>query len=52
MCFPVAEQASEQGVIWLGESVFRAGRQGIDGAVAALGKIYDGRSEFGAERVV
>lgn len=39
MHFPVAERACEHEAVWLDESVFRADRQGVDDAVAALRKI-------------
>ena len=39
MHFPVAERACEHEAVWLDESVFRAGVQGVDDAVAALQKI-------------
>lgn len=39
MHFPQAERACEREAIWLDESVFRAGRQGIDDAIAALIKV-------------
>lgn len=41
--FPEAERACQREAVWLDESVFRAGRQGVDDAVAALRKIYDQR---------
>ncbi|MEL7067185.1 MAG: DegT/DnrJ/EryC1/StrS family aminotransferase [Cyanobacteria bacterium J06581_3] len=41
---PVAEQASEQAAIWLEESVFRAGEQGVDDAIAALKKVQENAS--------
>jgi dTDP-4-amino-4,6-dideoxygalactose transaminase len=41
MQFPEAERACQQEAVWLDESIFRAGRQGSDDAVAALRKIYD-----------
>ena len=47
--FPVAERACEREAVWLDESVFRAGRQGVDDAVAALRKIYDQRDELAAK---
>jgi dTDP-4-amino-4,6-dideoxygalactose transaminase len=50
MQFPEAERACEREAVWLDESVFRAGRQGVDDAVAALHKIYDKRREL-AEKV-
>jgi hypothetical protein len=48
MHFPEAERACEREAVWLDESVFRAGRQGVDDAVAALLKIYAGRKELAA----
>jgi hypothetical protein len=50
MHFPVAEQAWRDEAIWLDESVFRAGRLGVEDAVAALRKISDHRSEL-ADRI-
>lgn len=46
MQFPEAERACEREAVWLDESVFRAGRQGVDDAVAALRKIYGQRDEL------
>jgi dTDP-4-amino-4,6-dideoxygalactose transaminase len=48
MHFPEAERACEREAVWLDESVFRAGRQGIDDVVAALLKIHDNRAELAA----
>ena len=45
---PEAERACEREAVWLDESVFRAGRRGVDDAVAALAKIYDRRRELAA----
>ena len=39
MHFPQATRACEHEAVWLDEAVFRAGRQGVDDAVAALKKI-------------
>jgi hypothetical protein len=39
MSFPEAERACEHEAVWLDEAIFRAGRQGVDDAVAALKKI-------------
>jgi dTDP-4-amino-4,6-dideoxygalactose transaminase len=39
MSFPEAERACEHEAVWLDESVFRAGQQGVDDAVAAIAKI-------------
>ena len=49
MQFPVAEQGCEREAVWLDESVFRAGREGVDDAVAALHKIHDHRAELAAK---
>ena len=46
MNFPVAERACEHEAVWLDESVFRAGRQGVDDAVAALRKIQAHTAEL------
>jgi dTDP-4-amino-4,6-dideoxygalactose transaminase len=46
MHFPVAEQACGHEAVWLDESVFRAGRQGVDDAVAALRKIQKNAGEL------
>jgi dTDP-4-amino-4,6-dideoxygalactose transaminase len=48
MDFPEAERACEHEAVWLDESVFRAGRQGIDDAVAALQKIQAYAAELAA----
>jgi dTDP-4-amino-4,6-dideoxygalactose transaminase len=49
MHFPEAERACEQEAVWLDESVFRAGRQGVDDTAAALRKIYENRTELAAK---
>lgn len=49
MQFPEAERACEREAVWLDESVFRAGRQGVDDAVAALRKIYEQGDELAAK---
>jgi dTDP-4-amino-4,6-dideoxygalactose transaminase len=46
MSFPVAERACEHEAVWLDESVFRAGRQGVEDAVAALKKIQKNAGEL------
>jgi predicted metal-dependent HD superfamily phosphohydrolase len=45
---PEAENAAEREAVWFGENVFRAGRQGVDDAVAAMQKVYDNRAELAA----
>ncbi len=39
MRLPCVERASGQEAVWLGESLFRAGRQGVDDVVNALKKV-------------
>jgi dTDP-4-amino-4,6-dideoxygalactose transaminase len=39
MCFPAAERVCEHEAVWLDEAVFRAGRAGVDDAVAAVAKV-------------
>ncbi len=51
MSFPEAESASEAEAIWLEESVFRAGKQGIDDVVRALKKIQASAPLLKAARV-
>lgn len=36
---PVTERISGETGLWLGEAIFRAGKQGVDDVVAALGKV-------------
>jgi hypothetical protein len=43
---PEAERASQREAVWLGESTFRAGRQGIDDAVAAIRKVQANTAEL------
>ena len=46
MSFPESERACEREAVWLDESVFRAGRKGVDDAVAALKKIQENGAEL------
>jgi len=39
MSFPIAEHAGEEEAIWLDESIFRAGQNGVDDVIRALKKI-------------
>lgn len=48
MSFPVAERACEHEAVWLDEAIFRAGRQGVEDAVAALLKIQRNAGELAA----
>ena len=43
---PEAERACEHEAVWLDECVFRAGRQGVDDAVAAVAKLQSSREEL------
>ena len=40
MHLPEAERAAEREAVWLDESIFRAGRAGVDDAVTAMLKIH------------
>ena len=46
MTLPVATHAYEQEAVWLGEHIFRAGREGVDQAIAAIRKVYEHRAEL------
>ena len=48
MHLPEAERASEFEAVWLDEGVFRAGRNGVEDAVAAMQKVYENRAEVAA----
>jgi len=41
LSLPEAERAGERESVWLDESIFRAGRQGVDDFVSALRKVHD-----------
>ena len=41
MTMPVTERASQVESVWMGESIFRSGRQGVDDLVEALKKMAD-----------
>ena len=47
MSFPVTEKAAEETTVWMGESIFRAGRQGIDDLIAGVKKLVAHRGELG-----
>jgi dTDP-4-amino-4,6-dideoxygalactose transaminase len=46
MSFPVTEQAAEETTVWMGESLFRAGRRGIDDLVAGVQKLIENREQL------
>jgi len=46
MHLPAAERACEHEAVWLDECIFRAGRQGIDDAAAAIQKLQSHRAEL------
>lgn len=41
LSLPEAERAGDRESVWLGESVFRAGQQGVDDFIAALKKVQE-----------
>jgi dTDP-4-amino-4,6-dideoxygalactose transaminase len=46
MSFPVAEVASEEESVWMGEAIFRSGKQGIDDLVNGLEKLHEHRAKL------
>ncbi len=46
MHLPEAERAAEREAVWLEESIFRAGPQGVDDVVAAVRKIQTHAGEL------
>ena len=46
MSFPKAERACQQEAVWLDESIFRAGQQGIDDVVRAIAKLQAHAAEL------
>ncbi len=46
MSFPVAETAAEKEAVWMGEAIFRAGKQGIDDLVNGLRKLQQNRDKL------
>ena len=46
MDLPEAERACEHEAVWLDECIFRAGRQGVDDAVAAIAKVQANAAEL------
>jgi len=46
MSFPAAERASWLEAVWMGESIFRSGKKGVDDLIAGLNKIADNRTEL------
>ena len=52
MSFPEAERASREEAIWLDESVFRAGKQGIDDVVTAIAKIQSNTAALAVANTV
>lgn len=48
--FPGTQRLADHEAVWLGESTFRAGREGIDDVVAALRKVHAHAAELVAHR--
>jgi dTDP-4-amino-4,6-dideoxygalactose transaminase len=46
MSFPVAERASEVESVWMGEAIFRSGKQGINDLVSGLQKMIHNRDKL------
>jgi len=43
---PVAERASQVESVWMGESIFRSGKEGVDDLIKGLHKLVDNRDEL------
>jgi dTDP-4-amino-4,6-dideoxygalactose transaminase len=48
MSFPVAERARWKESVWMGESIFRSGKQGVDDLIAGLNKLVKHRDDLNA----
>lgn len=46
MSLPVTERASQVEAVWMGESIFRAGKQGLDDLVAGIIKLAQNRGQL------
>ncbi len=46
MSFPVAEVASEEESVWMGEAIFRSGKEGIDDLISGLEKLHENREKL------
>jgi hypothetical protein len=46
MSFPVAERARWVESVWMGESIFRSGKQGVDDLIAGLIKLVENRVDL------
>lgn len=47
MSFPVTERAAEVESVWMGESIFRSGQEGVDDLINALHKMVENRDGLG-----
>jgi hypothetical protein len=46
MSFPVTEKASQATAIWMSESIFRSGKDGIDDLIKSLIKLVEHQDEL------
>ena len=46
MSFPVAEKASWAESVWMGESIFRSGKKGVDDLIDGLAKLVENRTDL------
>jgi len=51
MSFPVAERARWQESVWMGESIFRSGKQGVDDLINGLNKLVKHRDDLDAVNI-
>jgi len=52
MSFPVTERASERESVWMGESIFRAEKKGIDDLVVGVQKLANNQDELAKLREI
>jgi len=51
MSFPAAERARWQESVWMGESIFRSGKQGVDDLINGLNKLVKHRDDLDAVNI-
>jgi dTDP-4-amino-4,6-dideoxygalactose transaminase len=52
MSFPIAERACEHEAVWLDESIFRAGDEGVDDVIQALHKLLNYPEELASNKII
>jgi dTDP-4-amino-4,6-dideoxygalactose transaminase len=52
MSFPIAERACKHEAVWLDESIFRAGDEGVDDVILALHKLLKYTEELASNKII